>query len=421
MKLCRSLAVGIALTSLGLATACSTGGSTDSGGNKSIDLFVASAKTPFKTAAKDFEKQHPGTTINFSYAPTDSYVTTMRTRLASGNAPDVFYVYPGHANTMSMQNIAEQGYLADLSDRPWVKRLPGSVSPMTQHKNKTYILPMGYDAIGALYNVGALKKVGASTPKTWSQLLHFCKAAKSKGKVAFALGNQTQTDTQFLQIPLVTDIVYSKNPKFAEQMKSGKATFAGSGWEEAYKKYLAMRDHGCFNNKPNGTSYDQAVEMVATGKAIAFAAVTNSLGALRLKNDKAKFSMFPVPATDDASGIRLPANASIGVGINAKTKNPKLAKEFVDFLAKPKNMNKFVEANGDAPSIPNKKYEPGPGLQVVKSYRQKGGRTVQWPGRNWPNAKVQPVELSGIQDLFAGKVTPHQLCKKMDQAYQSGP
>lgn len=235
--------------------------------------------------------------------------------------------------------------------------------------------------------------------------------------VAFALGNQTSTDTQFLQYALVAGTVYPDNPKFAHKMRTGKATFAGSGWETAFKKQLAMRDHGCFNKQPNGTSYENAISMVATGKALAFVGVTPQVGALQLNNKDAQFGMFPVPATDDNDDLRLPAAPGVGLGVNAKSDQAKLAKKFVQYMAQPKNNNAFVEGRGSLPAIPNEKFKTPRVLRPVVEFRQTR-RAVQWPGQTWPNAKVQPVHLSGIQDLFAGKVSAHELCKKMDAAYQ---
>lgn len=418
MRPARCLGAVAVAASLTAATACSTGGSGASSDGKTLEVFVASAKDAFKTAAKDFEKANPDTNVKVSYAPTDSFVTTIRTRLTSGTAPDVFYVYPGAANPAAMENVAEAGYLADLSDEPWVSRQTDFVDQITSYKDKTYILTMTYDAIGALYNKTAFAKVGSPIPKTWSDLIAFCHEAKRNGKVAFALGNQTSTDTQFMSYALVPSIVHADQPDFSEKMQAGEVSFAGSGWVTAFEKYLKMRDEGCFNKQPNGTSHEQALSMVASGKAVAFVGPSPSLGALSLQNDKAEFGMFVVPGSDDAEDVRLAASTGVGVGINADSDNKPLAKKFLRYLAKPANMNKFVETNGSAPAIPNDGYEPGPGLEVLLEYQEKE-KTVQWPGQTWPNAKVQPVHLSGIQDLFAGKVTPRELAKKMDDAYRA--
>lgn len=108
-------------------------------------------------------------------------------------------------------------------------------------------------------------------PATWTETPAFCDAAKAKGKVAFALGNQTDWVTQLVDYALVPTTVYATTPDFDQKMKAGTADFAGSGWKTAMDKYLEMNKRGCFSKDPLGTSFKSSVAQLvrsSCGRAV---------------------------------------------------------------------------------------------------------------------------------------------------------
>lgn len=40
--------------------------------------------------------------------------------------------------------------------------------------------------------------------------------------------------------------------------------------------------------------------------------------------------------------------------------------------------------------------------------------------RAWPNARIQPVYMAGVQQLFAGQTTIDALLKRLDDTYALG-
>lgn len=62
--------------------------------------MTLAAATDWKTATdqaiENFEADNPGVTVKVTYAGTDSLISTLRTQLASGTAPDVFPVWSGY-------------------------------------------------------------------------------------------------------------------------------------------------------------------------------------------------------------------------------------------------------------------------------------------------------------------------------------
>ncbi|TQS40060.1 ABC transporter substrate-binding protein [Cryptosporangium phraense] len=417
-------AVVAALTALTAACAGGTNAANDNGGDSSGGTLklasVASDKAGAEALIAAFKKNHPDVNFTTSYADTDQYQGTLRTQLASGTAPDVFFAWPGNGNPGAIEVLAPSGYLLDLSDRPWVKDIPSGIKPVTVVDGKTYVVPETFAGIGALYNKKALADIGGKEPTTYSEMLTLCDTAKSKGKVLFALGNQTNWVTQLADYALASTLVYGKTPDFAQQMKDGKATFASSAWKPTLDKYLEMNKRGCFSANPLGTSVENAISQVAGGKSVGMIYVTSGLNQLQAEAPSGtEFGMFAVPATDNASDTQLPGAAGGSYAVNAKTKSKKLALEFIDFLGTPEAINAYATATGNLPGIPNDQFKVDPALQPLLD-AQKAGKTVPFMDQLWPNPKVQNVHFAAIQDMFAGKASPDQVLTRMDEAYKAG-
>ncbi|MFF4836359.1 ABC transporter substrate-binding protein [Streptomyces sp. NPDC001315] len=172
-------------------------------------------------------------------------------------------------------------------------------------EGKTYILPLTYTGVAAIYNKKALADTGKGEPKTWSEVLQLCDAAKKKGKVAFALGNQTPWVTQLIDYALVSTTVYAKNPDFNTQQKAGKANFVDSGWKTAMEKYLQMNKRGCFSKDPLGTSVDTANEQVAKGSAVAAVQVLAVAGQIKAAAPAGtEFGTFALPPGPDGRDVQ---------------------------------------------------------------------------------------------------------------------
>ena len=409
------LAVSVALT----ATGCSSGTNASRGSETLRVAAVATDRAGTEAVLKAFKAKNPGVEFTTSYSDTDQYQGTLRTQLSSGTAPDVFFAWPGNGNPGAIEVLAPTGYLADLSGRPWTAQIPAGIKPVTQVGGKTYVVPLTFVGIGGLYNKKAMDEVGVKPPTTWTELLRFCDAAKSKGKVAFALGNQTDWVTQLVDYALVPTTVYASNAGFDQQMNAGSATFANSGWKTAMDKYLEMNERGCFSKNPLGTSFETSVSQLAKGDAVAAIQVTSTLNQVRSEAAQGTdFGFFPVPATDSADQTRMPGAAGGAFAMNAKAKNPELAGRFIDFLATPQAMNLYAGATGNLPSIPNAQFKLDPVLQPLVDF-QKAGKTVPFMDQLWPNAKVQQAHFTGVQNMLAGKADPAAVLRQMDEVYKA--
>ncbi|MFF9035632.1 ABC transporter substrate-binding protein [Streptomyces sp. NPDC014892] len=419
----RTLPVTVAaVTSMAVLAACSGGtkAGSDSGSGGSKTLTVASVdQGSIEDVVKAFEKANPGVKVRYTTSGADQYQQQIRTQLSSGTAPDVLSVWPGNGNPAATYVLAKPGYLRDLSDRPWAAKLPDAMKSVAQYEGKTYNAVFGQNGIGAVYNEQALKKAGLTAPDTWKDLLAFCKAAKTKGTPAFALGNQDNWVTQLVLYALVATTVYGEDRDFDKKMQAGEVTFAKSSWATALDKYMTMEKTGCFQKNPLGTNYEASQQLAATGKTLGIVQGNWVIALLKQKNPKGTFTLKALPATDDPAQTLIPAAAGAGYGVNAKAKNEELALKFVDFVMSAGGMNAFVKKQGGLPSLSDTGFAADPSLAELSEFIE-SDRTVPFMDQLWPNPKVQQTMLSGLQEIFSGQSTPEKLLDEMDADYKSG-
>ncbi|MEV6107258.1 extracellular solute-binding protein [Streptomyces sp. NPDC051940] len=406
---------------LAVLAACSGGtnaGSDAGGGTKTLTL-ASFDQGSLEDVVKAFEKDNPGVKVRYTLSGADQYQQQIRTKLASGTAPDVMSVWPGNGNPGATHVLAEPGYLMDLSDRPWAAKYPPALKSLAQYEGKTYNAIFGQNGIGAVYNQDALDRSGLTAPGTWSELLAFCKDAAAKGTPAFALGNQDNWVTQIALYALVATTVYGPDRDFDQKMQAGQATFSDSAWTTAMAKYQQMEETGCFQKNPLGTSYEASQDLAAGGKTLGIIQGNWVIALLKGKNPAGRFTLGVLPATDDPASFLMPAAAGGGYGVNAKTKNKELALKFVDFVMSPKGMNLFVTKQGSLPALPDTGFTVDPSLTELSTFIG-DDRTVPFMDQLWPNPKVQQTMLSGLQEIFSGQSTADQVLAAMDKDYRAG-
>ncbi|WP_326825392.1 extracellular solute-binding protein [Streptosporangium sp. NBC_01756] len=412
--------LAVAAAAAGCSTQPKSGGATGAGGAAAVDLKfvgVADQKAPMDELLAAYRQAKAGVSITASYAPTDQVQTSLRTQLGAGNAPDLHVVYPGSGSAMSMTQIAEAGLLADLSAQGWTKTIPAGFKPAFQVEGKTLMYSAGSTVIGAIYNKKVFQEAGIDAPPTtWTEFLEVCEKLKKAGKIPIALGAQTPWVTQLITYALVPSTVYLKDPTFDDKQAAGQASFAQSGWRDAMEMYLELQKRGYFNDKPNGTTFEQQTSMVASGKAGMAIQVSAVLSGFRdAATNPDDLSMFPVPGADDAASVWIPAGVVVGLGASAKGKHAEEAKAFIDFLGKQENINRWSKAIAAIPLTQDASSSIDPALESFLPFTK--DRAVPFMDQRWPNAEVQPTHLAAVQELLAGKTTIDKALKKMDEAY----
>ena len=281
------------------------------------------------------------------------------------------------------------------------------------------MLPIALSTIGGIHNTKTFESKGWTQPRTWSEFLGLCEKIKASGMYPIAAGNGTNWVNQLLTYAILPSIVYADNPRFNEDRRAGKVKFATSGWKEALSKYAELQKLGYLSPNPNGTSIDEQLQMVATGKAGMAIVTAGNLPNMFKYAGHRDFAIMPIPGTDNPSKFWTTASASTGFALNAKAANSEAAQAFLNFVAEPDSVNIFATAAVSPTVLPS-----APNAEVDKIYKvwseiYKQGRTTPYPDFTWPNPRPQQIHNAGIQDLLAGKTTVDDILKRMDEAYDA--
>ena len=411
------LVAGAAAIALALA-ACSSSEPTEANTEPTDALTIATTsnnQAPMEAVVEAY-REETGLEVNVTIADTSQYQSTLRTQLSSGTGPDVFTVWAGGGNPGAIDVLQEAGYLLDLSDREWVSSIDPGTAETMQIDGSTYGLPSKLDAIGTIYNTATLDELGLEVPTTYTELLGYCQDVRDAGKVAFALGIQTDWVTQLVAYALTASSVYGEAPDFDQQLTDGSATFADSGWADALQKYLEMRDAGCFNEDPLGTDVTASYDLVNSGEAVGVVQVLASFAQIAsTAPEGTEFGFFPLPGDD--SGVNpIPRGIGVSFAVNASAQNQLNAVDFVDWLAGPEATEIWFETAPGLPALTDAEVELDPVMQTATDIIA-DGQTAPMPDQGWPNAKPQSALFIGVQQLFSDQASVEDVLGSMDEAF----
>lgn len=389
------------------------------GGVQTVLTFASGQQAAAQQLLDGFQEAHPEYRVEPVFIEQDSaYIQQIRTQLSAGTAPDIFKVWPGGGDSMSILSVAADGLVEDLSDEEWASKVPENLLSLSGRDGALHSLPATIGGIGAIYNDQAMQELGATPPATWDEVLDLCAEAQSAGKVAYALGNKDAWTAQLLPYALTATLVYGPDPDFTEKQIAGTATFADSGWAEALEKIGEMRAARCFNEGANGTGYDDQMTLVARGEALAAVHVSQAVsGAQQYAPDGTTFSLAPFPATNDPADTYTPVAPGLNFAMNAKAENPEAARAFLAYAASPEGQALFAVASNSTPALPAPEYEADAINQPLIDAQESKHATV-YPDQTWPNTQVKEEFMISMQELFNGALAPDEILQRLDDALQ---
>lgn len=118
----------------------------------------------FNYAKSQFEKAHPGTTINLKVVPYDGFFSGIDRQITAGNAPDVFRV-----DYTTIGKYSKNGVLLDMSpyfDQSEVDAFLGPLWDAIKYNGVPYGVPHQTDTTCVVYSKDAFKAAGITSVPT---------------------------------------------------------------------------------------------------------------------------------------------------------------------------------------------------------------------------------------------------------------
>lgn len=401
------------LTMIIFLAACGTDNATGAKSSKAVTLNIASigdwVKDVDRKLAESFTKE-TGIKIDFQVMAEDQYANVLKTRLAAGEGPDIFFTW-GAAN--AFQFLPDKNF-ADLSGEPWVKNLDEMAKLGVNYEGKILAWPtgVGQKGWGMMYNTEIFDKLGLKVPKTYEEFIAVCEKLKASGinPIYEPLKDNWHPGLWFA---VIGPLANNNTPGLYDKLNSNQAKFADVKEFETYLTQLKqVYDKGYFGKDSLSDTWDKAPDALKSGKYGMFFSFAIWDGYIKEKDpqgDYSKWSMFPVPFA--GNNMYAPTVELMRV-VNKNSKNLDAAKQYLQFISKEDNLKTYYDARKDV--LPGMKPFPSAesekSKQLTANSNGKFNMSMENGIKFWDNT----TEGKYVIDMLLGGKTPKQLLEAFD-------
>ena len=340
-----------------------------------------------------------------------NYDKLLKTRLMSGDAPDIFLIKPEQ-----YEKFVKEDYLMDVSDQPAMEVLGGSESmdKLYTIDGKKYGFPICTQGgpLPVFYNVKYFEKLGVTPPDTLDELWSLSDKIKADGVEPFVFGDKDAwTFEMFFRGRHFGDYL-SENPEWGETLYKGDKKCS-----EMFKKEFEMAEMMAENEYIGKSSltmtYPQSVTYFVEGKAAMLPQGTWIPGLDEIKNaDPEKFELgcFTVPVDEVNGKIYTTGTSDRSIVISSSTKHPEEAKALFDWFVEPENLSGYLSSQSLTTFLPME-YDVDP---VIKDYVT--GLTTDKYEIVMSQKATMPAGFTsmmekGLQSILAGSSASDELTK----------
>ena len=278
-----------------------------------------------------FQEVYPNASIEVEKVKDDSeYWNTMKMRASANQLPDVMFNKPFTLSRF-------QDYLLDLSDTQAAKN--NTLAAGYALNGKILGIPMtaGYEYV--YYWKDMFQEAGVEVPTTWTELEEVSKklqahfGASDPDFMAIALGAKDEWPT-YPYMEFMPALVGGNGQNWNDMAKTDAPFAEGTDINVAYHRVYELYTSGVFGKDPLGLGNDQATSLFTQKKAAIIA-----LGDWGLQNiasgadstDQLGAFYLPVRETADEP-FRYIVQGDSFMGVTTHSKNPELAKAFVEWF-----------------------------------------------------------------------------------------
>lgn len=360
------------------------------------------------------KEKWPNVTLEVTKLPDDNYYTSLKTKLASGECPDIILTQPMYAGSNSCYALADAGYLAPLNDLDWAEKMSG-LDAVTYDDNIVTCVA-GVSILGTYYNKDIFAECGITeVPSTWDEFLDACAKIQDAGYQPIVMGDKDMYVMQFGLYQIACNEIYSQNAEYDNELRTGDTSFTDEGtWDKVLEMYNELYDNGYIDaSQTLGLGASQAIQEFIDGNAAMTFDGSFNVSALLAEGAAGAFERgyFPIPSE---SGDTYTATClGGGYSIYSGSKYIDECKAILDYWFDGESelwdaylaTGKVIATYGNgADSIPN--YELfAPFIDLMNE-----GKGFHWSNQAWPAGTETTMEemfseMIGGQGTSVGDIT----------------
>ena len=405
---------------IGGLTACSPGGDSGDGDGVTITWWHNATADPQKAmweeVAAEFEDAHPGVKVEVTgYQNEDLQRTLIPNALQSGDAPDIFMVWPGG----EVRAQVEAGYLKDLTSvmSDTIAEYGAVVNPW-QVEGKQYAIPYTFGSEGIWYNTELYEQAGITTlPETLPELEAANDKLRALGVAPMAVGAGDLWPAghwwyQFALASCSTDTLKTAIPAL---------DFSDPCWVEAGERLQDFVATDPFQEGFLASSGQQGADssagLVANGNAAAELMGAWNAGQIGSLTPDATipewlgwYPMVSIPGAAGDPGITMGGGDGFGISADA----PDEAVELLKYIASVDVQKRFAATNAGVPAHPGALDAlTDPSLQQIGAGLAEASYVQLWLDSDLGPAFGNPLNQA-VVNLMAGSGTPEDIVKALE-------
>lgn len=341
--------LGIASASVLALAACGNTEETSTNGKTVIEFFNQKKEMEgtLEEIIQDFEKLHPDIDVQMTSVPDAG--TVLKTRMLSGDVPDVINLYP---QNIDFQEWANAGFFYDMTGQDYLDNLKNQYADKYAINGKVYNVPLTANVSGIYYNKTKFEALGLKAPETWDEFVQLVDEIKAAGETPFAIaGTEGWTLNGYHQLSLITTtgsadaaneyLRYSQPNSISAEDDILKA--------DAVKLDL-LADEGNQQANWKGASYNDAIVAFTSEDALMTTNGSWALAAMRQQEPTFEISTFAFPGEEPGQSATVGAG-DLALSIAAETENLEAAETLVAYMTTPEPMQKYYDVDGSPVAV----------------------------------------------------------------------
>lgn len=376
--------------------------------------FKTELSEQMNAMADDYMKENPHVDLKIESVISSDYDTVLKTRFASGEAPDIFNNEGYNKMMLWLDN------LEDLSDQPWASDMLEFTVEGISSEGKIYGLPLYLESYGFLYNKDYFSQAGITeVPVTLTGLREAVDKLEAAGIPAFSVNGAEwyPNGVFFANVPMAQQ----EDPtKFISEVNEGTARFPENKLYQDWLNLVALQKAHA-ESDPMSVDFSTVVSDFASGKAAMILGTNGYQPMVDEVNPDLSIGLMPMPINDDPElNDKIFAAASTYWCVNKNSASKEAAKEFLTWLVTSETGKTYVTKEfGFIPGLKSIKADDAAVGQLgvdTQMYIDEG-KIAGWEWPKYPDGAT--IELGGaIQKFYAGELDESGILESFQESWE---
>lgn len=377
----------------------------DAANDDTLTVYSYFNKATMDPIVKAFEEANPDIKVQISYGQGDSeYNSTLQTRIAGNQAPDVF-----NLNGNNVNDLMNNGAVLDLTGEECLDGIDDSYLDTYSKEGKRYGLPISGWLAGIVYNKDLLKEAGYDTvPDTLDGFAKLAKDLNDKGVTPYLENGQEMSGS-------LIALMGSAEQKSGMDGFAGQASIADT-WRTALEAWnTGFIESGALPSEAAGLNGDQIKQAFINGEAAMYR--TGGWDVNDIKTSGIDYGFAPFPAYPGSEPY-VDGGADPAFAISANTKHEEQAKMFLEFMNTEQGLKLFTTAYGSASISAHYKSESDERIKPLYDDYFSANK-YYWVSFSKGSAAMSAEVIAQQQGVQGGQSSPEEAAANIDAKWAS--